>query len=142
MRVVLPGTWEYRFSAQSAVISSNDDGFTIDRSLVAASSDIRISLGVNEPPIASALRAGGGSATATSTSELRFTGMCTDNGLVEPIPSWSVSGSFEVDDLNGEEISLALSEYDLYHGDSIHVSMICTDRHNSVSYTHLRAHET
>ena len=59
--------------------------------------------------------------------------MCTDNGLVEPIPSWSVSGSFEVDDLNGEEISLALSEYDLYHGDSIHVSMICTDRHNSSS---------
>ena len=133
LRVVLPGTWEYRFSAQSAVITTNDEGFTVDRSLVPVSSDIRISLGVNEPPIASALRDGGGSATATSTSELRFTGMCTDNGLVEPIPSWSISGSFEIDDLNGDELSLALSEYDLYHGDSIHVSMTCTDRHNSSS---------
>ena len=133
LRVILPGTWEYRFSAQSAVISNNDDGFTIDRSLVAAFSDIRISLGINEPPVASALRDGGGSATATSTSELRFTGMCIDNGLIEPIPSWSITGSLEMDNLNGGEISLALTEYDLSHGDSIHVSMTCTDRHNSSS---------
>ena len=133
LRVILPGTWEYRFSAQSAVITNNDDGFTIDRSLVAAFSDIRISLGINEPPVASALRDGGGSATATSTSELRFTGMCIDNGLIEPIPSWSITGSLEMDNLNGGEISLALTEYDLSHGDSIHVSMTCTDRHNSSS---------
>ena len=133
LRVILPGTWEYRFSSQAAVISNNDDGFTIDRSLVAAFSDIRISLGVNEPPVASALRDGGGSATATSTSELRFTGMCVDNGLIEPIPSWSITGSLEMDNLNGGEISLALTEYDLSHGDSIHVSMTCTDRHNSSS---------
>ena len=59
--------------------------------------------------------------------------MCTDNGLIEPIPSWSVSGSFEMDNLNGDEISLALSEYDFVSRDSIHVSMTCTDRHNSSS---------
>lgn len=133
LKIILPSSWEYRFSAQSAVISPNEDGFTIDRSIVAAFSDIRVALGINEPPLASAVRQGGGSSTAPSGSELRFTGTCTDSGLTEPIPVWSISGSLEIESLAGAEINLPLGDYDLSHGDRIHMSMTCTDRHNSSS---------
>ena len=131
--VSLPGTWEYRFSAQSSVIIAADNGFTVDRSKVGAVSDIRISLGTNEPPVASAVREQGGSTTISASNDTTFRGVCSDNGLIDPLPTWHVSGALNLTQYHGEKMTLNTSVHDLKHGETIHVTMDCVDRHNSSS---------
>ena len=56
MKIILPHSWEYRFSAQSSIMTPSSSGFTVDRSSSPVASDIRISLDTNVPPSSSAVR--------------------------------------------------------------------------------------
>jgi len=133
MRVILPYPWEYRFSAQSSIMTPSESGFTVERSSSPVASDIRISLDTNVPPSASAVRQGGGSTTISPHSNIHLTGLCEDNGLVDPVPEWVVEGPFGKIEHSGNVLEIQTSTMELEHGEQVFFSMNCTDAHGANS---------
>mgnify|MGYP001161088146 FL=1 len=133
MKIILPHSWEYRFSAQSSIMTPSSSGFTVDRSSSPVASDIRISLDTNVPPSSSAVRLGGGSTTISPHSDIHLDGLCEDNSLANPVPEWVVEGPFEKIEYTGNILEIQTSSMELEHGEQVFFSMKCTDAHGANS---------
>ena len=100
--------------------------YTTSSDLVA--SNIRISLGENEPPGAYGNRLNGGSSSISRDQPTTFEGQCRDSGIETPELKWDVSDNGTIIWTSTEPwISVTPADFNFSHGEVVSVKLTCRD---------------
>ena len=133
LRVILPSPWEFRYSAMQSVIEGTPGDFTVFRHQAPVSSDIRITLGENSPPITVISRLTGNTFIPLETPT-QYTGECIDSALDQTTQWWTVhnNGTMMLS-VEGENLEFTASDLNFNHGEVASVVMHCLDSFSSSS---------
>ena len=128
LTITLPTPWEYRYSAMEDIIEGMPGEFVVNRSAAPVASNIRISLGENEPPGAYGNRLNGGSSSISRDQPTTFEGQCRDSGIETPELKWDVSDNGTIIWTSTEPwISVTPADFNFSHGEVVSVKLTCTD---------------
>jgi len=127
LRVTLPGDWEFRYSAMLDIIEGSPNDFTVFRQQAPVASDIRITLGQNQPPDALSIRQTGGSVIPLSLPA-QYSGECRDSVLDDTQLWWTVhrNGTM-VNQTQHEILVFTASELGFSDGEVATVNLHCLD---------------
>jgi len=128
LTITLPTPWEYRYSAMEDIIEGMPGEFVVNRSAAPVASNIRISLGENEPPGAYGNRLNGGSSSISRDQPTTFEGQCRDSGIETPELKWDVSDNGTIIWTSTEPwISVTPADFNFSHGEVVSVKLTCRD---------------
>ena len=128
LTITLPTPWEYRYSAMEDIIEGMPGEFVVNRSAAPVASNIRISLGENEPPGAYGNRLNGGSSSISRDQPTTFEGQCRDSGIETPELKWAVSNNGTIVWTSEEPwISVTPADFNFSHGEVVSVKLTCRD---------------
>ncbi|SVA70154.1 uncharacterized protein METZ01_LOCUS123008, partial [marine metagenome] len=127
LRVTLPGDWEFRYSPMLDIIKGSPNNFTVFRQQASVASDIRITLGQNQPPDALSIRQTGGSVIPLSLPA-QYSGECRDSVLDDTQLWWTVhrNGTM-VNQTQHEILVFTASELGFSDGEVVTVNLHCLD---------------
>ncbi len=127
LRVTLPGFWEFRYSAMLEIIEGEPNNFTVFRHQAPVASDIRITLGKNQPPNAFFTRETGGSVIPLAL-QTAYSGQCTDSVLDDTQLWWTVHrNGTKVFETQHENLVFTASELNYSDGEVATVNLHCLD---------------
>ncbi|MEC9394063.1 MAG: hypothetical protein VYA45_04715, partial [Candidatus Thermoplasmatota archaeon] len=133
LTITLPIPYEYRYSAMEEIIDGVPNSFIVNRSDAPVASNIRISIGLNEPPNIVANRLSTGSAVALDR-ETTYEANCVDSYLDDTEISWQFSNNGSVVLISDQAwVSITPSEYNFSHGDVLSAAAQCTDSFDSTT---------
>ncbi len=131
LHVSLPGNWEFRYSAMSEIISGTPTNFIVNRSQAPVSSNIRITLSENIPPVVVATRSQNPSSFIALNNSYTYSGICNDGPLETPVMEWKIikDGNL-IFSVENPWFNFKPLDYTFMHGDMASISFKCTDSHN------------
>ena len=134
LNISLPGDWEFRYSAMSSIVSGTPTIFTVNRSEAPVSSNIRITIAENIPPIISASKSPTTSSTISLTNPYTYSAVCNDGILESPLMEWSIiKNSISLSSINNSWFEFMPLEYGFSHGEVARIALKCTDSHGANS---------
>ena len=132
LTITLPIPYEYRYSAMQEIIDGVPNSFTVNRSDAPVASNIRISIGLNEPPNIVGNESPG--STVALDRESTYEANCVDSHLDDTEISWQFSNNGSVVLISDQTwVSITPSEYNFSHGDVLSIVAQCTDSFGSSS---------
>ena len=133
LRVTLPGDWEFRYSAMLEIIEGSPNDFTVYRQQAPVASDIRITLGQNQPPSALSIRQTGGSVIPLSLPT-QYSGECRDSVLDDTQLWWTVHhNGTQVFETQEQNLVFTASQLNYSDGEVASVVLHCMDSFSSSS---------
>ena len=134
IRVILPDSWEFRHSPQRSLVEGEPGDFTIDRGATSVATDVRITLGENQPPSISVDISGGTERFLPLNQLANLTVICSDTSIGEVAPEWRLRDGPEVVVISSTtEVSVSGVGLGLVHGDRVIMEASCSDWHGAVS---------
>ena len=114
------------------IIDGVPNSFTVNRSDAPVASNIRISIGLNEPPNIVGNESPG--STVALDRESTYEANCVDSHLDDTEISWQFSNNGSVVLISDQAwVSITPSEYNFSHGDVLSIVAQCTDSFGSSS---------
>jgi len=136
LSINLPIPFEYRYSAMEEIIEGAPNSFSVNRSAAPVASNIRISIGLNEPPniVANRLGSDGTSSQIALDRATTYEVNCVDSHLDDTEISWTFSNNGSIVLTSDQPfVSIIPSEYNYSHGDVLSTVVRCIDYFGSTS---------
>ena len=133
IRVILPEPWEVRHSPQLSLIDGQPGDFTVRRSATGVATDVRVTLGENQPPSISVSITGGTELFLPLTGEALLTATCSDTSIGEIDHEWWLrNGPSVVASASTGEMSVSGESIGMAHGQRVIMEASCTDAHGAI----------
>lgn len=135
LHISLPIGWEYKYSPMAEIINGDPGKFIVNRSDAPVASDIRITIGENDPPVLTGARFPPSLSVISSESTSTYVASCSDSPLDSPDIQWTISnGEMQVSTINNTWFDFIPADLGLLHGDEITVNATCYDYHGQASF--------
>ncbi|MAH98502.1 MAG: hypothetical protein CMA12_04015 [Euryarchaeota archaeon] len=140
LHISLPVGWEYKYSPMSEIIHGNPGQFTVNRSDAPVASDIRITIGENDPPVLTGARFPPSLSMISPESTSTYVASCNDSPLDSPNIQWTISkGEEQASFFNNTWFEFIPADLGFLHGDEITVNATCYDYHGKTTFWNEKA---
>jgi len=134
LHITLPSGWEYKYSPMSEIIHGNPSHFIVNRSEAPVASDIRITIGENNPPVLTGARFPPSLSLISPESTSTYVASCSDSPLDSPDIQWVISkGDEKTSTINNSWFEFIPADHGFLHGDEISINATCYDYHGTTS---------
>lgn len=133
LKVVLPEPWEVRYGPQLSLLTGDPDEFVVDRGATAVATDLRFTLGQNQPPSISVDIEDGTERFLPLSHRANLTMTCSDSSIGDLDLEWRVAaGGVSLALEEGASLLTSGEELGLAHGGKATFSATCTDHQGEI----------